>query len=72
MQILENTRKYRNIKHVTVERRINYLVPEPNYHTTKFFMENLSAMSRTQILMNKPIYLGLSILQLSRTVMYEF
>ena len=37
---MENVRKHRNIKLVTTERR-NYLVSEPNYHTTKFFTENL-------------------------------
>ena len=37
---------------------------EPNYHTTKFFTDNLLAieMKKTQILMNKPIYLNLSML----------
>ena len=42
-------------------------------HTT-FFTENLLAtgMRKTQILMNEPIYLGLAILELSKTVMYEF
>ena len=34
---LENVRKHRDIKLVTTERRRNYLVSEPNYHTTKFF-----------------------------------
>ena len=45
-----------------------------NYHTTKFLSETLLAieMRKTQILMNKPVYLGLSILDLSKTVMYEF
>ena len=71
---MEKVRKHRNIKLVTPERRRNYLVSEPNYHTTKFFTENLLAieMRKTQILMNKPVYLGLSILDLSKTVMYEF
>ena len=70
-KIMENLR---NIKLVTTERRRNYLVSEPNYHTTKFFIENLLAieMRKTQILMDKPIYLDLSILDLSKTVMYEF
>ena len=36
--------KYRNIKFVTTERRQNYLVSEPNYHTTKIFTENLLAI----------------------------
>ena len=36
--------KYRNIKLATTERKTNYLVSEPNYHTTKFFTENLLAI----------------------------
>ena len=71
---MENVRKHRNIKLLTKEMRRNYLVSEPDYHTTKFFTENLLAieMRKTQVLMNKPVYLGLSILDLSKTVMYEF
>ena len=34
---MENVRKHRDVKLVTAERRSNYLVSEPNYHTTKFF-----------------------------------
>ena len=49
---------------------------DSNYHTTQFFTENLlafiSIMRKTQILMNKPIYLALSILDLSKTLMFEF
>ena len=73
-KVIENVRQHRNIKLVITERRRNYLVSEPNYHTTKFFTENLLAieMRKTRILMNKPVYLGLSILDLSKTVMYEF
>ena len=41
---MENVRKYRGIKLVTTERRRNHLVLEPNYHTTKFFTENLLAV----------------------------
>ena len=71
---MENVRKHRNIKLLTKEMRRNYLVSEPDYHTTKVFTENLLAieMRKTQVLMNKPVYLGLSILDLSKTVMYEF
>ena len=57
----EYVRKHRDIKLVTAERR-NYLVSEPNYHSTKFFTENLLTMEmkrKTQILMNKLVYLGL-------------
>ena len=71
---MENERKHRNIKLVIAERRRNYSESEPNCHTTKLFTENVLAieMRKTQILMNKPVYLGLSILDLSKTVMYEF
>ena len=50
------------------------IVSEPNCHTTKFFAETLLTieMRKTQILMNKPVYLSWSILDLSKTVMYEF
>ena len=46
---------------------------EPNYHTTKWFSENLLAteMKRTSVKMNKPIYLGLTILSLSKILMYD-
>ena len=68
----ENVRKHRNIKLVSTERRKNYLVSEPNSQTTKFFTLNLLAieMRKTQILMNKPVYLGLSILDRNKTAMY--
>ena len=41
---MENVRKHRDIKLVTTERGRNYLVSEPNYHTTKFFTEHLLAI----------------------------
>ena len=41
---MENVRKHRDIKLVTTERRRDYLVSEPNYHTTKFFTETLLAI----------------------------
>ena len=40
----ENLRKNKDIKLVTTERRMNYLLSEPNFYTTKFFKENLLAM----------------------------
>ena len=71
---MENVRKTRDIKLITRERRRNHLALEPNYHATKFFTKNLLAIEikKTQILMNKPIYLWLSILHPSKTPMYEF
>ena len=52
--------------------RRNHLVLEPNYHTTKFFTENLLAIEIRKTHENKAAYLGLSILDVSRTVMDEF
>ena len=47
---------------------------EPNYHTINLISEDLSIkeMKKTKVKMNKPIYLGLSILEISKTLMYEF
>ena len=71
---MENLRKHRDIKLVTTDKRRNRLVSEPNYHTAKWFSENLLAieMKKTKVKMNKPIYLGLSILKNSKILMYEF
>ena len=58
---MENVRKHRDIKLVTTDKRRNQLVSEPNYHTTKYFSENLLAieMKKTKAKMNKPVYLGM-------------
>ena len=67
---MESVRKQRDIKLVMIERRRNYLVSEPNNHTTKCFAQNLLSikMRKTLILMTKLVYLGLSILDLSKPV----
>ena len=68
-----NVRKHRDVKLVTTDVKRKKLVSEPNYHTTKWFMENLLAieMKKTLIKANKLIYLGLAILALSKIKMYE-
>ena len=70
----ENARKHRDIKFVTTKKRKSYLVSKPTYNTTKMFSDNPSAteMKRTQILMNKPVYLGISVLEISKIVMDKF
>ena len=71
---MENARNHRNIKLVITEKRRNYLVSEPNYHTTNVFIETLLAieMRKTQILIDKNVDLSLSILNLRKTIMHEF
>ena len=71
---MENIRKHRDIKSVTTGKKRSKLVSEPNYHTINLISEDLSiiAMKKSKVKMNKPIYLGLSILEISKTLMYEF
>ena len=75
---MENTRKHRDIKLVTTNGRRNYLVSEPNYHTTKGFSKTLLAIemkkkkNKIKVKTNEPVYLGLAILENSKTLVYEF
>ena len=71
---MENVRKHRIINLVSNDKKRNKLVSEPNYHTTKWFSENLLAieMKKTSVKMNKPIYLGLAIFSLSKILMYDY
>ena len=71
---MENVRKHRDIKLVTTEEKRIKLVSETNYHTRKHFSNNLIAteMKKTEVKMNKPVYLGMSLLDISKTLMCEF
>ena len=73
-KIMENVRKHRDIKLVRTDKKRNKLVSEPNYHTMKLIDDNLAIieMRKVKVKMNKPIYLGLPILELSKITMYEF
>ena len=65
---MENVRKHRDIKLVITDKKRSKLVSEPNYHTVNYISEDLSIieMKRTKVKLNKPIYLGLSILEISK------
>ena len=71
---IENVRKHRDIRLVTTDKRRNRLVSEPNYHKAKWFSENLLAieMKKIKVKMNKPVYLGLPILEVSKPLMHDF
>ena len=71
---MENIRNHRDIKIVTTNKQRNKLASEPNYHTTKYISKNLliMEMKKTEVIMNKPIYLGQAILDISKILMYEF
>ena len=70
---MENLRKHRHIKLVTTDEKRSKLVSEPNDHTTKRFSENLLEikMKKIKVKMNKPVYIGMSVLDISKTLMYK-
>ena len=71
---MENITKHRDIKLVTTDKRKNQLASESNSHTTKYFLENLMAIrkKKTKVKMNNLIYLDMSMLDISKTLMYEY
>ena len=71
---LENIRKHKNIKLVTNREAYLKLVMKPNFKSGVRFGENLMGceMGKIKVVMNKPVYLGQAILDLSKIVMYEF
>ena len=71
---MKNIRKHRDIKLVTTVEIRGKLVSEPNYHTINYISEDLLIieMNKTKVKMNEPIYLGLSLLEISKILMYEF
>ena len=71
---MENVRNRINVKLVTSEKAYNKLVKKPNFKSVNIFHENLIAvhMEKTVVKFNKPIQIGMSILDLSKTLMYEF
>ena len=71
---MENIRKHRNIKLVTTEEKYLHTVMKPNFKSGVLFGENLMdcEMGKIKVVMNKPVYLGQVILDLSKIVMYEF
>ena len=71
---MENIRNRVNVKLVNTQERLKKLSAKPNYKSCKIFNENLISvhMKKTSLTMNKPVYLGMCILDLSKTIMYDF
>ena len=71
---MENVGNHRDIKLVTTDKQRNKFASEPNYHSTKYISEDLLVMEMklTEVKINKPIYLDQAILDISKTLMYEF
>ena len=71
---MENVRNHRDIKLVTSDKRRKRLVSEPNYHSCKKFSNHSMAieMKKSRVKINKPLYPGMSVLDISKILMYEF
>ena len=77
-ETMGNVRNHRDITLVITNEKRNKLLSEPNYSSTKQFSENVLATEmkkkeeKTKLRVNKPIYLGQAILDISKTLLYEF
>ena len=71
---MENVRNLRDIKIVTTNKKRNKSASESNYHSTKYISKDLliMEMKKVEVKMNKPVYLGQAILDISKTLMYKF
>ena len=73
---MKNQREIQNnqtdIKIIITKARRNYLVPDPNYHTTNFFSDNLLVIEMKKTNKHKSVYLALSVLELGKIVTHEF
>ena len=71
---MENVRNHRDIKLVTANAQRRKYVSKPNYMTSKCSSKDLMTieMRKTEVLMNKPVFLGQAILDISKTLTYEF
>ena len=71
---MENVRNRVDIRLVNSKEKFLKLASKPNYHSCTIFSENLVAvhMKRTKLVLNKPMYLGMSILDISKNLMYDF
>ena len=71
---MENIRNHKDMKLVTSQEKYAKYVMKPNFKDGHLFSKHLFAVDigKTEINMNKLVYLGQAILDLSKTLMYEF
>lgn len=71
---MENVRNRMNLEIVSCHKRLEKLIAKPSFLGTTIYTENLCAVTRARdtVTLNKPIYVGLSILDMSKTHMYDF
>ena len=71
---MENLRKQVDVRLVTDEKKPDKLTAKPTYVSSKIFNENLMAVHKVKetLTLNRPAYVGMCILDLSKTLMYDF
>ena len=71
---MENLRKHVTVELVVKEERLRKCMAKPNVKSFKIFDENLVAINLTKnkLVLNRPIYVGQAILDISKTLMYNF
>ena len=71
---MENLRKRVNVKLVTNEKKLDKLTAKRTFISSKIFNKNLMAVNciKETLTLNKPAYVGMCILEISKTLMYEF
>ena len=71
---MENLRKRANIQLVTNKQQLEKVASKPTFKSFKIFNENLVAVSKIKetLYLNRPSYVGMCILELSKTLMYDF
>ena len=71
---MENTRKRVDVRLETDDKKLSKLVAKPTYVNSKIFNENLVAVHNIKetLTLDRPAYVGMCILDLSKTLMYDF
>ena len=71
---MENIRKRVDVRLVTDEKKLLKMASKPTYVSSKIFNENLVAVHKIKetLTLNRPAYVGMCILDLSKTLMYDF
>ena len=71
---MENIRKRVDVRLVTDENKLLKMAAKPTYVSSKIFNENLVAVHKIKetLTLNRPVYVGMCILDLSKTLMYDF
>ena len=73
-RIMMNVREHRDVKFVKTDEQLKKMLNKSNFSALRKFQENLIGveMKKTQVMLNLPIYVGFSIFEMSKILMYDF